>query len=232
MPEKRNRRRQSKIIINIFENQQQKKFNENKIEQTNIHKNTAWYKRFFSWFISVIILFLKWIWKHPKKIITTCLAALFMWLASFFSFKIPFLPLGLPIPKIEKSEQKNNNAEQNKKSENQTTNSSPQDKEQKVSTQYITNIINQTNILTQTNFVTETKYITNFVIQPIVITNTIYKEVPITVTNVLVIKQNSSNNQDNNKNSVITGPAFYFTEDFNTLFQNQQQNPIRSKPIN
>jgi hypothetical protein len=66
-----------------------------------------------------------------------------------------------------------------------------------------------------------------------VVTNTVYKEVPITVTNVLVIKNSvSSSDTNNNKNSVITGPAFYFTDDFNTLLQNQQQNPVRTRPLN
>ena len=197
-----------------------------------------WYKRLFN----LIILFLKWLWSHPKKLITSALAGLLLWLSSFFPFKLPNLPFLPKLPTIEKqnetpkkSEEKQRQDTGNNKpvdSDNKSTNSVPRNDDAKVSTQYVTNTVTQTNIVTQTNYVTETKYVTNFVLQPIVVTNTVYKEIPITVTNVLVIKNNVSNLDTNNKNSVITGPAFYFTDDFNTLLQNQQQNPVRSKPLN
>jgi len=49
----------------------------------------------------------------------------------------------------------------------------------------------------------------------------------------LIIKSSPSTNAEpNNKNSVINGPAFYFTDDFNTLLQNQQQNPIKGRTVN
>ena len=186
---------------------------------------------------------MKWLWSHPKKLITSALAGLLLWLASFFPFKLPLLPFLPKIPTIEKQNetptkkseetQKQNSGNNNPGSNvNNPTNSVSSNDDKKVSTTYVTNTVTQTNFITQTNYVTETKYVTNFVIQPIVVTNTVYKEVPITVTNVLVIKNNvgsSDTNNNNNKNSVITGPAFYFSDDFNTLLQNQRQNPIRNK---
>ena len=30
----------------------------------------------------------------------------------------------------------------------------------------------------------------------------------------------------------MNGPAFFFTDDFNTLLQNQQQNPIKGRTVN
>jgi len=201
-----------------------------------------WYKKFVYWLFNIIILFLKWLWSHPKKLITSALAALLLWLSSFFPFKLPSFPFLPKLPTIEKQNETPKKSEETQKqdsgnnkpvdSNNKSTNSVSSNDDGKITTKVLTNTVTQTNIVSQTNYVTETKYVTNFVIQPIVVTNTVYKEVPITVTNVLVIKNNVGNSDTNNKNSVITGPAFYFTDDFNTLLQNQQQNPVRSKPLN
>jgi len=61
----------------------------------------------------------------------------------------------------------------------------------------------------------------------------VIKEVPVVVTNVLVIKNGISDTSTNGaKNKVMNGPAFYFTDDFNTLLQNQQQNPVRGQRVN
>lgn len=227
IPAKRNRKRQSKIIINIFGSSEQKKPEETKSEKTKIIIKDPWFKRFLAWVVSIIILFLKWLWSHPKKLISAGLAALLMWLYSFLPFKLPNLPFLPKLPELTKQTILEVKKEQ-------PTNSTPSTvATNKPVEQTITNTITQTNIVTQTNYATETKYITNFVTQPIVVTNTIFKEVPVTVTNVLIIKSSQiTNAEPNNKNSVINGPAFYFTEDFNTLLQNQQQNPVRSKPLN
>ncbi len=237
-------REPNKIIVEIHNKSQKTETivaTDNKdtsVVNNMIVAKVPWYKRLFN----LIILFLKWLWSHPKKLITSALAGLLLWLSSFFPFKLPNLPFLPKLPTIEKqnetpkkSEEKQRQDTGNNKpvdSDNKSTNSVPRNDDTKVSTQYVTNTVTQTNIVTQTNYVTETKYVTNFVLQPIVVTNTVYKEVPITVTNVLVIKNNVGNSDTNNKNSVITGPAFYFTDDFNTLLQNQQQNPVRSKPLN
>lgn len=232
-------RGRGKFIINIYNTAQEEKKVENKVEIVNKPTKLPWYRRLFL----LIILFLKWLWSHPKKLITSALAGLLLWLASFFSFKLPLLPFLQKIPTIEKQNetptkkseetQKQNSGNNNPSSNvNNPTNSVPSNDDKKISTTYVTNTVTQTNFVTQTNIVTETKYVTNFVVQPIVVTNTVYKEVPITVTNVLVIKNNvgsSDTNNSGNKNSIITGPAFYFSDDFNTLLQNQQQNPIRNK---
>lgn len=178
---------------------------------------------FLKWVWELFIKFLKWLWSHPKKLMTSILAAIGMWLMSFFNFKLPKLPFlpKFPVEIIEK---------QDKKSEEKQTDQS------KTNTTTITNTISQTNFITQTNIVsktntiTETKYITNFVVQPIVVTNTVFKEVPVTVTNVLIIKNNTT--ETNNKTAPMNGPAFFFTDDFNTLLQNQQQNPIRGRMVN
>lgn len=235
-------RGRGKFIINIYNTPQDEKKVENKVELLNKPTKLPWYRRILIY----IILFFKWLWTHPKKLISAALAALCLWLSSLFSFKLPNLPFLSFLPKTTQTEKSNETPKKSEETQKQNsgnnnpssnagnpTNSVGSNDDTKVSTQYVTNTITQTNFVTQTNYVTETKYVTNFVIQPIVVTNTIYKEVPITVTNVLVIKNNMGNSDtNNNKNSVITGPAFYFTDDFNTLFQNQQQNPIRSKPIN
>ena len=237
-------REPNKIIVEIHNKSQKTETivaTDNKdtsVVNNMIVAKVPWYKRLFN----LIILFLKWLWSHPKKLITSALAGLLLWLSSFFPFKLPNLPFLPKLPTVEKqnetpkkSEEKQRQDTGNNKpvdSDNKSTNSVPRNDDAKVSTQYVTNTVTQTNIVTQTNYVTETKYVTNFVLQPIVVTNTVYKEIPITVTNVLVIKNNVSNLDTNNKNSVITGPAFYFTDDFNTLLQNQQQNPVRSKPLN
>lgn len=215
----------TKIIVEIQVEPKQKETiidnkNETPIVNNIVVKNVPWYRRFFNWVVNVVILFIKWLWSHPKKLISAALAALMLWLSSFFPFKIPNLPF---LPKL---------SETTKSVKQEPTNSTPSTvATNKPIEQTITNTVTQTNIVTQTNYVTETKYVTNFVIQPIVVTNTVYKEVPITVTNVLVIKNTVSNSDtnNNNKNSVITGPAFFLTDDFNTLLQNQQQNPIRNK---
>lgn len=231
-------REPDKIIVEIHNNLQKTDptiIKNEPVVNNIVLANVPWYKRLLSWLFNTIIIFLKWLWSHPKKLITSALAALLLWLSSFFPFKLPSLPFLPKLPTIEKQNETPKKDEQrqdtgNNKpvdSNNKPTNSVPRNDDAKVSTQYVTNTITQTNIVTQTNYVTETKYVTNFVVQPIVVTNTIFKEVPVTITNVLVIKNNVDTN--NNKNSVITGPAFYFTDDFNTLLQNQQQNPIRNK---
>lgn len=185
---------------------------------------SKWVRRLLSWIIDITIIFLKWLWSHPKKLIKYILTAIGLWLLSFLPFKLPNLPF-LPIPvqqsKPQESKKEENKQEQSKPTEQSKTN---------IITTTVTNTINQTNIVTKTNTVNETKYITNFVVQPIIVTNTVFKEVPITVTNVLVIKNNITDTNSNNKN--MNGPAFFITDDFNTLLQNQQQNPIKGKMVN
>lgn len=241
-------REPNKIIVEIHNNSQKTETpvvvdKKEPVVNNIIIAKVPWYRRLFSWLFNLIILFLKWLWSHPKKLITSALAALLLWLSSFFPFKLPNLPFLPKLPTIEKqnetpkkSEEKQRQDTGNNKpvdSDNKPTNSVPRNDDAKVSTQYVTNTVTQTNIVTQTNYVTETKYVTNFVVQPIVVTNTVYKEVPITVTNVLVIKNNVGNSDTNsNKTGNMNGPAFYFTDDFNTLLQNQQQNPIRGRTVN
>lgn len=235
VPEKRNRRRQSKIIINIFGSPEEKKPEEKKTETTKVVIKDSWFKRLVSWLLSILILFLKWLWSHPKKLFSAGLAALLMWLYSFLPFKLPNLPF--PFPNITKQQNENPKKTEEKEKPNsenskpvdtsgKPTNSVPSNNVEKVITKYLTNIV------TQTNYVTETKYITNFVIQPIVVTNTIFKEVPVTVTNVLIIKSSPNTNAEPNNKNNVNGPAFFFTDDFNTLLQNQQQNPIKGKTVN
>lgn len=213
--------RGSNVTINIFPEKEASKPAEqaSKVKVTN---KSNWFNSLLIWIITLIKRFFIWLWSHPKKLISSALAALAVWLYSHFSFKLPNLPF-LPIasqPAKQKEEPKKELPTEQSKT-NIVTNTITQ-----------TNIVYQTNVITQTNYVTETKYITNFVLQPIVVTNTVYKEVPVTVTNVLVIKNNVTDTNNNNKNSVINGPAFFFTEDFNTLLQNQQQNPIKGRTVN
>jgi hypothetical protein len=204
-----NRKNNNHITINVF----QPKHDIKKEELVNREhgKDTT---KIFS--LSWLWLLLKKLWQHPKKLISALVSAFLLWLASFLNIKLPNLPfISLPV----KSEQK--------QSEQPVTN--------KVTEQIRTNVVIQTNIVTQTNLVyktntvTETKYITNFVIQPIVVTNTVTKEVLVTVTNVLIIKNNSNTNDGGNK---LNGPAYFISDDFNTILQNQQQNPIRGKTVN
>jgi hypothetical protein len=241
VPEKRNRKRQSKIIINIFGSPEQKKPEQKKTEEPKVVIKNSWFKRLLSWLFSILILFLKWLWSHPKKLFSAGLAALMMWLYSFLPFKLPNLPF--PFPNITKQQNENPKKTEEKEkinSENskpvdtsgKSTNSVPSDNVEKVITKYLTNIVTETNIVNKTNYTTETKYITNFVIQPIVVTNTIFKEVPVTVTNVLIIKSSPNTNAEPNNKNNINGPAFFFADDFNTLIQNQQQNPVKGKPVN
>ena len=206
------------LTINIFTDRE-KKESEEQITQVKVSSKS-------NWVLALLLLikkFFTWLWSHPKKLISSALAALAVWLYSHFSIKLPNLPF-LPVasqPAKQKEEPKKETPVEQSKT-NIVTNTITQ-----------TNIVNKTNTVTQTNYVTETKYVTNFVLQPIIVTNTVYKEVPVTVTNVLVIKNNvTETNNNNNKNSVINGPAFFFTEDFNTLLQNQQQNPIKGKTVN
>jgi hypothetical protein len=241
-------REPDKIIVEIHNNLQKTETptfekKEESVVNNIIVAKVPWYRRLLSWMFNLIILFLKWLWSHPKKLISAGLAALMMWLSSFFPFKLPNLPFLPKLPTVEKQNENPKKSEEKQKqdsgnnkpvdSDNKPTNSVPSNDDAKVSTQYVTNTITQTNIVTQTNYVTETKYVTNFVVQPIVVTNTVYKEVPITVTNVLVIKNNVGNSDTNsNKTGNMNGPAFYFTDDFNTLLQNQRQNPIRGGTVN
>lgn len=240
----KNGEKKDKVIINFLKTSFLKK----EVESTNSKTKKrcgrfVWLIKLFNWILSKIILFLKWLWSHPKKLITSILTAIGLWLLSFLPFKLPNLPF-LPIPvqqskpqetkKEDKSE--DNKEESEDKKEDNKQESKPVDQSKtNIVTATVTNIVNQTNIITQTNYVTETKYVTNFVLQPIVVTNTIFKEVPVTVTNVLVIKNNvtdTNNNNGNNKNKVMNGPAFYFTDDFNTLLQNQTQNPVKGQTVN
>lgn len=200
---------------------------EEKIESPIKQKSRKYLYIFLKWIWHLFIRFLKWLWSHPKKLMTSILAAIGMWLMSFLNFKLPNLPFFPKFPmEITKKEDKKP-IEENSKHEDQSktniisiTNTISQ-----------TNFTTQTNIISQTNTITETKYITNFVLQPILVTNTVFKEVPVTVTNVLIIKNNVTDT-NNNKTAPMNGPAFFFTDDFNTLLQNQQQNPIKSRTIN
>ena len=188
---------------------------------------SKWIRRFLMWLFDITIVFLKWLWSHPKRLIKYILTVIGLWLLSFLPFKLPnlpFLPIQVQQSKPQETKKEENKQEQSKPTEQSKTN---------IITTTVTNTVTQTNIVTKTNTVTETKYITNFVVQPIIVTNTVFKEVPVTVTNVLVIKNNiTDTNSNNNKNGVMNGPAFFFTDDFNTLLQNQQQNPIRGKTVN
>jgi len=193
---------------------------------------SKWLRRFLSWLFDITIVFLKWLWSHPKRLIKYILTAIGLWLLSFLPFKLPNLPF-LPIP-LQQSKPQETKKEDKKTEDNKKEETKPVDQSKtNIITTTVTNTVTQTNIVTKTNTVTETKYITNFVVQPIIVTNTVFKEVPVTVTNVLVIKNNiTDTNSNNNKNGVMNGPAFFFTDDFNTLLQNQQQNPIRGKTVN
>lgn len=189
---------------------------------------SSWFHRFLSWFVNITIVFLRWLWSHPKRLIKYILSAVGLWLLSFLPFKLPNLPF-LPIP-VQSKPQENKKEDKKPEEKKQETKQSEQSKTNTIT---VTNIVTQTNIVTKTNTVNETKYATNFVVQPIVVTNTVFKEVPVTVTNVLIIKNNiTDTNSNQNKNGVINGPAFFFTDDFNTLLQNQQQNPIRARTVN
>ena len=180
---------------------------------------SKWLRRFLSWVIDITIVFLKWLWSHPKKLIKYILTAIGLWLLSFLPFKLPNLPF-LPIP-LQQSKPQETKKEETKPVDQTKTN---------IVTTTVTNTVTQTNIVTKTNTVNETKYITNFVVQPIIVTNTVFKEVPVTVTNVLIIKNGITDTNSTNKN--MNGPAFFITDDFNTLLQNQQQNPIKGKMVN
>lgn len=197
---------------------------------TNI--KSKWIRRFLMWVINITITFFKWLWSHPKRLIKYILSAIGLWLLSFLPFKLPNLPF-LPIP-LQQSKPQETKKEDKKTEDNKKEETKPVDQSKtNIITTTVTNTVTQTNIVTKTNTVTETKYITNFVVQPIIVTNTVFKEVPVTVTNVLVIKNNiTDTNSNNNKNGVMNGPAFFFTDDFNTLLQNQQQNPIRGRTVN
>lgn len=154
---------------------------------TNI--KSKWIRRFLSWLFDITIVFLKWLWSHPKKLIKYILSAIGLWLLSFLPFKLPNLPF-LPIP-VQQSKPQETKKEDKKPEETKKEETKPVDQTKtNIITTTVTNTINQTNIVTKTNTVTETKYITNFVVQPIVVTNTVFKEVPVTVTNVLIIKNN------------------------------------------
>ena len=197
---------------------------------TNI--KSKWIRRFLMWLFDITIVFLKWLWSHPKRLIKYILTVIGLWLLSFLPFKLPNLPF-LPIP-LQQSKPQETKKEDKKTEDNKKEETKPVDQSKtNIITTTVTNTVTQTNIVTKTNTVTETKYITNFVVQPIIVTNTVFKEVPVTVTNVLVIKNNiTDTNSNNNKNGVMNGPAFFFTDDFNTLLQNQQQNPIRGRTVN
>lgn len=195
-----------------------------KVSHSRNKKTCKYFFAFLKWFLELLIKFFKWLWSHPKKLISSFLAAIALWLLSFLNFKLPNLPFlpKLPVEITKKEDKKSEEKQANQSKTNiiTITNAITQ-----------TNILSQTNIITKTNTVSETKYITNFVIQPIVVTNTVFKEVPVTVTNVLIIKNNVTDT-NNNKTAPMNGPAFFFTDDFNTLLQNQQQNPIRGKTVN
>lgn len=191
----------------------------------------SWVFKLIKWLFNILILFLKWLWSHPKKLITSILTAIGLWLLSFLPFKLPNLPF-LPIPTQQSKPQETKKEDKKPEEKKEETKPSEQSKTNIVTTT-VTNTVTQTNMVTQTNYVNQTLYVTNFVVQPIVVTNTVIKEVPVTVTNVLVIKNGISDTSTNGaKNKVMNGPAFYFTDDFNTLLQNQQQNPVRGQRVN
>jgi len=229
-PHKKINRGRGKYIINIYNTPPEEKTVNVKQEIVNEVKHISWYRRLITWIWDVIISFLRWLWSHPKKLITSALAGLMLWLSSFLPFKLPTFPF---LPKLTQTEPAVKKEEAKPTNKQESTNSTPATSTNVPVQQTVTNTVTQTNMVTQTNYVTETKYVTNFVIQPIVVTNTVYKEVPITVTNVLIIKGTANNAETNNtKNGVMNGPAFYITDDFNTLLQNQQQNPIRGRTVN
>ena len=218
------RRGLKKSIINITSHVDDDVYTNESVPPVQKTTNTkyGWFIKFLFWSFDIIIRFLKWCWRRPLKMIGTILTAIAIWLLSLLNIKLPSLPF-LPIP-TQSSKPQEEKKEESKPSDQVKTN---------IITTSVTNTITQTNIVTQTNYVNETKYITNFVVQPIVVTNTIFKEVPVTVTNVLVIKNSiSDTNNSGAKNKVMNGPAFFFTDDFNTLLQNQQQNPVRGQRIN
>lgn len=201
------------------------------IVKTEPFVKKSWMWRILGWFTVKFVQFVKWVWSYPKRFIKWLAAMILMWLLSFLPFKLPNLPF-LPLP-VQQSKPQENKKEE-KKEDPKKEQSTPTDQTKtNVVTTTVTNTVTQTNMVTQTNYVTETKYITNFVVQPIVVTNTVIKEVPVVVTNVLVIKNGISDTSTNGaKNKVMNGPAFYFTDDFNTLLQNQQQNPVRGQRVN
>lgn len=193
-------------------------------------KRFIYAQKIISWFSHLLFIFLKWLWSHPKKLITSILTAIGLWLLSFLPFKLPNLPF---LPTLTQQSKPQETKKEDKKPEEKKEETKPSEQSKtNIVTTTVTNIVTQTNMVTQTNYVTETKYITNFVIQPIVVTNTIFKEVPVVITNVLIIKNGVTDTNANNKNGTMNGPAFFFTDDFNTLLQNQQQNPIRARMVN
>jgi hypothetical protein len=211
-----NRKNNNHITINVFHPKPSVKSDEipSSVSVSEV-------KRFsLSW----LWLLIKRLWQHPKKLITAALSALLLWLASFLNIKLPSLPLPLP-SKVELKQV------ENKPSEQQSTNKPSEVSKTNTVNVTNTNTVNVTNTITKTNYVTETKYVTNFILQPIVVTNTVFKEVPITVTNVIVIK-NASTNSDNNSIKSQNGPAYFISDDFNTILQNQQQNPVRGRTVN
>lgn len=230
-------KRNGKKRTTIFIGRTQKDFfveEKPEMNMVQVEKNikSPWFRRLLSWIINITIVFLKWLWSHPKRLIKYILTAIGLWLLSFLPFKLPNLPF-LPIP-LQQSKPQENKKEDKKQEEKKKEVTKPVDQTKtNIITTTVTNTINQTNIVTKTNTVTETKYITNFVVQPIVVTNTVFKEVPVTVTNVLVIKNGLTDTNNNGaKNKAMNGPAFFFTDDFNTLLQNQQQNPIKGQTVN
>lgn len=230
-------KRNGKKRTTIFIGRTQKDFfveEKPEMNMVQVEKNikSPWFRRLLSWIINITIVFLKWLWSHPKRLIKYILTAIGLWLLSFLPFKLPNLPF-LPIP-LQQSKPQENKKEDKKQEEKKKEETKPVDQTKtNIITTTVTNTINQTNIVTKTNTVTETKYITNFVVQPIVVTNTVFKEVPVTVTNVLVIKNGLTDTNNNGaKNKAMNGPAFFFTDDFNTLLQNQQQNPIKGQTVN
>lgn len=230
-------KKKDKVIINFFKTNFHK-------EVTSANTKTKRYKlnwliTLFNWFFLKILLFLKWLWSHPKKLITSILTAICLWLLSFLPFKLPNLPF-LPIPAQQSKSQENKKDDKkpeetkkdDKKDDKKDESKPTEQSKTNIVTTTITNTVTQTNIITQTNYVNQTLYVTNFVVQPIVVTNTVIKEVPVTVTNVLVIKNSISETNNGAKNKVMNGPAFFFTDDFNTLLQNQQQNPVKGQMVN
>ena len=100
-------RGRGKFIINIYNTPQEEKKVENKNEVITKVITLPWYRRFLAWLLGLIVLFLKWLWSHPKKLITSALAGLLLWLSSFFPFKLPSLPFLPKVPTIEKQEKQN-----------------------------------------------------------------------------------------------------------------------------
>ena len=120
-------RGRGKFIINIYNTPQEEKKVKNKTTIVNKTILLPWYRRLLSWLLGLIVLFFKWLWSHPKKLIASALTGLMLWLASFFPFKLPSLPF---LPKITQTEKQNETpkkSEETQKQDNRNNNPSSND---------------------------------------------------------------------------------------------------------